>query len=134
MRILATGYNGAPRGLPHCEEAGCLRERNNIPSGERHELCRGLHAEMNAIIQAATYGIEARASTLYTTTFPCSLCAKILINAGVDRIVAQDDYADALSKELLFQADVTVCLFDVERRETVPFPLASAARADRERP
>jgi dCMP deaminase len=133
-RILATGYNGAPRGLPHCEEAGCLRERNNIPSGERHELCRGLHAEMNAIIQAATYGIEARASTLYTTTFPCSLCAKILINAGVDRIVAQDDYADALSKELLLQADVTVCLFDVERQETVPFPLASAARADRERP
>ena len=86
-RILATGYNGAPRGLPHCAETGCLRELRNVPSGERHELCRGLHAEMNALLQAAAYGIRIFGATLYSTNFPCSLCTKMLINCGVRRIV-----------------------------------------------
>lgn len=85
--ILATGYNGAPRGLAHCGEVGCLREQLGVPSGERHELCRGLHAEQNTIIQAAVQGICVAGSTLYCTASPCSLCAKMLINAGVERVV-----------------------------------------------
>lgn len=107
-RILATGYNGAPTGLPHCDEVGCLREQQNVPSGQRHELCRGLHAEMNALLQAATYGIEARGSTLYCTAQPCSLCAKMLINAGIRRIVICDDYPDELSLKLFAEAGIAV--------------------------
>ena len=107
-RILATGYNGAPRGIEHCATRGCLREANNVPSGERHELCRGLHAEMNALLQAAQYGIKAQGATLYSTTYPCSLCAKMLINCGVVRVVAGSDYPDALAKEMLQEAGVPV--------------------------
>ena len=84
-KILATGYNGAPAGLEHCEEAGCLRERFQIPQGERHELCRGTHGEQNAIIQAATFGVSINKATLYTTHFPCILCTKLIINAGIKR-------------------------------------------------
>lgn len=107
-RILATGYNGAPKGLPHCEEVGCLREQYNVPAGERHELCRGLHAEMNALLQAAAYGASTEDSVLYTTAHPCSLCAKMLINANVRRIVMLEDYPDELSKQMLAQAKVKV--------------------------
>ena len=107
-RILATGYNGAPRGLRHCEEVGCLRERDNVPSGERHELCRALHAEMNAFLQAASFGVSTEGATLYATIYPCSLCAKMAINAGVKRIVTMGDYPDALSKEILAEAGVRV--------------------------
>jgi len=121
-RILATGYNGAPRGVTHCLEAGCLRAAHNVPSGERHELCRGLHAEMNVLIQAASHGIRVQDATLYCTTFPCSLCAKMLINGGVKRIVAQSDYADALSKELLAETGVKVELFVGEKHKTTSFP------------
>lgn len=106
-RILATGYNGAPRGITHCSEVGCLRERQGIPSGERHELCRGLHAEMNALLQAATYGIPVEGAAIYTTTHPCILCVKMLINAGVKRVVASSDYGDPLAKEMLKEAGVT---------------------------
>ncbi len=102
--ILATGYNGAPTGLPHCEEVGCLRERRGIPSGERAELCRGLHAEQNAIIQAAVHGVQIRGSTLYSTTQPCILCAKMLINAGVVRIVYQGPYPDELARQMMDEA------------------------------
>ena len=105
-RILATGYNGAPRGLPHCAEVGCLRTDRNVPSGERHELCRGLHAEMNAIIQAAYHGISIRGADLYSTVHPCILCTKMLINAGIQRVVIADDYPDAMAKEMLTQAGV----------------------------
>ena len=122
-RILVTGYNGAPRGVRHCREVGCLRARHNVPSGERHELCRGLHAEMNALIQAATHGVRVQDATLYSTTFPCSLCAKMLINGGVRRIVAQSDYADPLAKELLAEAGVVVELFDLQRHTTTRFGL-----------
>ena len=107
-RILATGYNGAPRGLKHCAEVGCLRESKQVPSGERHELCRGLHAEMNALLQAATHGIRIEGSTLYSTTYPCSLCAKMLINGGIKRVVAGEDYPDEMAKQMLLDAGVIV--------------------------
>lgn len=107
-RILSTGYNGAPTGLPHCADVGCLREKLGIPSGERHEICRGLHAEQNALLQAARYGISLEGSTIYSTTEPCSLCAKMLINAGIRRVVYKEPYPDELSRELLSGAKVQV--------------------------
>ncbi|MDF9407625.1 cytidine/deoxycytidylate deaminase family protein [Pelotomaculum isophthalicicum JI] len=105
-RILASGYNGAPAGLKHCLEIGCLRERLGVPSGERHELCRGLHAEQNAVIQAAVHGIAIRDSVCYVTHQPCLLCAKIMINAGVGKVVFQGDYPDPLAQEVFEEAGV----------------------------
>ena len=81
--VLATGYNGPPAGLPHCDVTGCVRQQQGIPTGERHELCRGIHAEQNAIIQAAFHGVSIRSATLYCTNLPCSICAKMIINAGL---------------------------------------------------
>ncbi|MFH0964851.1 MAG: cytidine/deoxycytidylate deaminase family protein [Planctomycetota bacterium] len=107
-RILASGYNGVPRGLMHCEERGCIREEAQVPSGQRHELCRGLHAEMNAMLQAAVHGVSIAGATLYTTSHPCSLCVKMLINCDVPRIVLAEDYPDDLASELLAEAAVTV--------------------------
>ncbi|HHT9120435.1 MAG TPA: deoxycytidylate deaminase [Candidatus Hypogeohydataceae bacterium YC41] len=107
-RILATGYNGAPKGLAHCLDIGCLREKLGIPPGERQELCRGLHAEMNALLQAASYGTQIEGATLYTTNHPCITCAKMLINCGVRRIVALDDYPDGLAKDILKEAGMKV--------------------------
>ena len=104
--ILATGYNGAPRGLTHCLDIGCLREKENVPSGEKHELCRGLHAEQNAIIQGAYHGIGINGSTLYCTNLPCSICSKMIINAGIIKIVYEDGYPDNLSKEFLEEANI----------------------------
>lgn len=106
--ILATGYNGAPAGLPHCLDIGCYREKQNIPSGERHELCRGLHAEQNAIIQAANHGASLKESTLYTTTHPCIICTKMIINAGIKRVVYQDGYADNLSGAMIEESSIEV--------------------------
>ena len=100
-RLLATGYNGVPSGVTHCEVTGCLREKLNVPSGERHELCRGLHAEQNAIIQAAFHGVSIRDAVLYCTHLPCIICAKMLINAGVRRVVYLEGYADSLAQEML---------------------------------
>jgi len=105
-RILATGYNGAPTGLPHCAEVGCLREKLGIPSGERTEICRGLHAEQNALVQAARYGISLEGSTIYCTTEPCVTCSKMLINAGIRRVVYKEPYADQLGREMLAAAGV----------------------------
>jgi dCMP deaminase len=105
-RILTTGYNGAPRGLPHCLEVGCLREQLGIPSGERQELCRGLHAEQNAIIQAAYYGVSIEGATLYCTHQPCITCAKMLINAGIKRIIFEEPYPDELAEQMLREAKV----------------------------
>jgi dCMP deaminase len=107
-RILATGYNGAPSGLTHCLEAGCLRERNQIPSGERHELCRGLHAEQNVIIQAAFHGIRIQGATLYCTNLPCAICTKMIINAGIQEIIYESGYGDELSMEMLGEARVSI--------------------------
>jgi len=117
-RLLCTGYNGAPSGLRHCAETGCLRQQKGVASGTGWELCRGLHAEMNALLQAATYGIMVRGATIYTTSFPCSLCAKMLINAGVERIVAVGDYPDPLAKEMLSEAGVVVEMFNENTHKT----------------
>ncbi len=110
-RILATGYNGAPAGLAHCAEVGCLREEKHVPSGERHELCRGLHAEQNVIIQAALHGISIREATVYVTNYPCSLCVKMLINAGIREIVYFGDYPDELASEIVKEAGLRVRRF-----------------------
>lgn len=107
-RILATGYNGAPSGIAHCSEVGCLRDQMNVPSGERHELCRGLHAEQNAIIQAAMSGVSIKGSWMYVTHHPCSLCAKMIINAGIKKVIYKGDYPDALAAALLDEAGVDV--------------------------
>lgn len=106
--ILATGYNGTPTGITHCEVTGCLREQLNVPSGERHELCRGLHAEQNAIIQAARHGTDIHGATLYCTNSPCVICSKMLINAGIDQIVYLEGYPDQMSLALLAEAGVQV--------------------------
>ncbi len=105
-RVLATGYNGAPQGLSHCLEIGCLREKEGIPSGERHELCRGIHAEQNVIIQAARYGISIVGSTLYCTNLPCVICTKMLINSGVKKICYWDGYPDKLAFDMLEEAGI----------------------------
>ncbi len=105
-RILATGYNGAPSGIRHCLEVGCLREKLNVPSGQRHELCRGLHAEQNVLIQAAYHGICVANSTLYCTNLPCIICTKMLINAGIKAIYFKEGYADELSRDMLEEAGV----------------------------
>ncbi len=107
-RILTTGYNGAPSGLDHCLDIGCLREKLGIPSGERHELCRGLHAEQNVIIQAAYYGISVKDATLYCTHHPCIICTKMLINAGIKTIYYEVGYPDTLSEQMLKEAKITV--------------------------
>ena len=107
-RILATGYNGAPAGIAHCADTGCLRETMNVASGQRHELCRGIHAEQNAIIQAAYHGVSIQGGTLYCTNLPCSICTKMLINAGIERICYAAGYADELSRGLLDEAGIVV--------------------------
>ncbi|MGI6205846.1 MAG: deoxycytidylate deaminase [Anaerovoracaceae bacterium] len=107
-RILATGYNGAPSGIAHCLETGCLREQLHVPSGERHELCRGIHAEQNAIVQAAYLGVSISGSTLYCTNQPCILCAKMLINANVKRIVILEGYPDQAAADMLAEAGIKV--------------------------
>ncbi len=106
--IIATGYNGAPRGVTHCLDIGCLREKMNIPSGERHEICRGTHAEQNAIIQAALHGVSTLGATLYCTHQPCILCAKMLINAGVEKVLFQGEYPDELALELMNEAGLQI--------------------------
>jgi dCMP deaminase len=105
-RILATGYNGAPRGLPHCSETGCLREEMGIPSGQKQELCRGLHGEQNAIIQAALSGVSIEDSQIYSVTRPCIVCAKMIINAGIKRVVFEEGYPDPLAEQMLNEAGV----------------------------
>lgn len=107
--IIATGYNGAPRGLSHCAElGGCLREQLKVPSGQRHELCRALHAEQNAIIQAATLGQSIEGANIYITHQPCSICSKMIINAGISRIVVNEGYPDELATNLLEEAGIKV--------------------------
>lgn len=107
-RILSTGYNGAPTGIKHCIDIGCLREELNIASGERHELCRGIHAEQNAIIQAALHGVSIKGATLFCTNQPCLICAKMIINAGIIEIYYRDGYADPMAMEMFKEAGVKV--------------------------
>jgi dCMP deaminase len=117
-RILATGYNGAPQGLPHCLDIGCLREKLNIPRGERHELCRGIHAEQNAIIQAATSGTNIEGSILYSTHFPCSLCMKMIINSGIRKIFYLEGYPDDLAKTLSGEANLKMIQLKLSKDES----------------
>ena len=105
--IMATGYNGVPTGITHCAVTGCLRDQLNVPSGERHELCRGLHAEQNAIIQAARHGTNITGSTLYCTDSPCIICSKMLINAGIVDIIFSRGYPDQLSLDMLTEAGIS---------------------------
>ena len=111
-RILTSGYNGAPAGVSHCEEVGCLRQQLNIPSGERHELCRAIHAEQNAIVQAAYTGTSVNGATMYVSLQPCSLCAKLIINAGIIKLVYRGSYPDDLSLSLLNEAGIELVNFD----------------------
>ena len=111
-RILSTGYNGAPSGIRHCNETGCLRETLNVASGENHELCRGIHAEQNAIIQAAYHGVSIKGATLFCTNLPCSICAKMIINAGIKKICYHSGYADTMSEEMLNEAGIDIKKID----------------------
>ncbi len=111
-RILSTGYNGAPRGLEHCLDIGCLRDERRIESGTRHEICRGVHAEQNAIIQCALHGASTEGATLYCTHQPCILCTKIMINAGIRRVVFSEGYPDEESIRYLKMADVEIVHMD----------------------
>lgn len=109
--IIATGYNGAPRGIMHClERGGCIREKMGVPSGERHELCMALHAEQNAVIQAATLGQSIEGGTIYITHQPCVICAKMIINAGIRRIVVREGYPDQLSVNILAEAGLKIVM------------------------
>jgi len=107
-KILATGYNGAPSGMAHCLEVGCVRDQLDVPSGERHELCRGLHAEQNAIIQAAYHGVSIKDATLYCTNLPCVICTKMIINAGIRRVVYEQGYADPLAQQMWEESKTVV--------------------------
>ena len=107
-RVIATGYNGVPKGIRHCEETGCLRQQLNVPSGKMHELCRGLHAEQNAIIQAACMGSSIEGGTLYCTTQPCVICTKMIINAGIKRVVIKESYPDELAQEMAKEAGLVI--------------------------
>lgn len=112
-RILSTGYNGPPRGLRHCDEAGCLREQLGIPSGQRQEICRGLHAEQNAIIQAALHGVSVEGGTIYVTHQPCVTCAKMIINSGIVRAVCVNFYPDELARGMLDEAGVALEVWEI---------------------
>jgi dCMP deaminase len=112
-RILCTGYNGAPSKVPHCRETGCLREQLSVPSGENHELCRGVHAEQNVIIQAAYHGIKVAGSTLYCTNQPCSICSKMIINAGIKRVYYKDGYNDPLTLDMFDKAQVELIRLEI---------------------
>lgn len=109
-RIIATGYNGAPRGISHCLEVGCLREKMGIRSGERYELCRGVHAEQNAIINAAYYGVSTKGAVLYCTNQPCLICARMIINAGIDKVVHRGNFTDDLAVQFMEDAGIELII------------------------
>ncbi len=109
-RIISTGYNGAPRGLRHCLDIGCLRDDEEIPSGQRYELCRGVHAEQNAIINAAYYGVSTKDAVLYCTNQPCIICARMIINAGIIKIIHRGNFHDDLALEFMKEAGIELVL------------------------
>ncbi len=113
-RIIATGYNGAPRGIQHCLEAGCLREKMGIPSGERYELCRGVHAEQNAIINAAYYGVSTKGAVLYCTNQPCLICARMIINAGIIKVVHRGNFDDDFALQFMEEAGIEMRIREKE--------------------
>lgn len=114
-RILTTGYNGAPSGIFNCRDKGvCMRDELGIPSGTQHEKCYAVHAEQNAIIQAAKLGVSVEGATLYCTHQPCTICTKMIINSGISRIVYKYPYPDEFAQELIKQAGVALERFDAE--------------------
>ena len=120
-RIMTTGYNGAPAGVKTCvERKSCLRRELNIPSGTRQEICYAIHAEENAIIQAAKLGVSIDGATLYCTHQPCSVCAKMIINAGIVRVVYREGYPDDFARQLLSEAGVALERFDPSQEEKRP--------------
>jgi len=110
-QILSTGYNGSPSGLQHCDEVGCLRQSLGVPSGERHEICRAVHAEQNALVQAAKHGVAITGADLYTTHQPCVLCTKLLINAGIKRVIYRHSYPDQLAVKMAKEAGLSLVEF-----------------------
>lgn len=137
--VLTTGYNGAPRGLAHAEEVGCLRDQLGVPSGQRHELCRGLHAEQNAILQAARHGISIEGAELYCTTHPCVICLKMILNAGLTHVYYLEGYADAIAQQILVESQFPVIQVDVDGQPVVTqapgprlarLPIVGPSRAD----
>ena len=110
-KVLATGYNGAPKDITHCEVTGCLREEMGVPSGERHEICRGVHAEQNLVAQAALHGVKTEKSTVYCTHQPCIICTKILINAGIKKIYFKNAYSDQFAEKLLEESRIELQKF-----------------------
>uniref|UniRef100_A0A7C4GGZ3 dCMP deaminase family protein n=1 Tax=candidate division WOR-3 bacterium TaxID=2052148 RepID=A0A7C4GGZ3_UNCW3 len=115
-RILCTGYNGPPHGVPHCDAVGCLRTKLKLAAGERIEICRGIHAEQNALVQAAAFGIAVRGATLYCTHEPCITCTKMLLNAGIGLFIVGESYPDTLRQQMLRQACGKLRLLDNTRR------------------
>jgi dCMP deaminase len=113
-RILTTGYNGTPTGIRHCLDRGCLRDELNIPSGQRHELCRGMHAEQNAIVQAASHGVSIESGEIYCTNQPCIICAKMIINAGLKKVIVGNAYPDELATEMFAEAGLKVVTMNPE--------------------
>jgi dCMP deaminase len=118
--VIATGYNGNPKGFAHCEDIGCIREELQVPSGQNHELCTGLHAEQNALLQAARFGQAVEGSTMYTTVFPCVICVKMMVNAGIREVVYEEGYPDPLGAWMLAQSQLAVRRFG--SAEPVPLP------------
>lgn len=118
-RLLSSGYNGAPSGIRHCSEAGCLRERLKVPSGKQHELCRGIHAEQNAIIQAAYHGVSIKGAILFCTNLPCSICAKMIINAGIQKVYYLSGYSDKMSEEMFTEAGIEVVKINTDSKEEI---------------
>ena len=115
-RILSTGYNGAPAGTAHCLDIGCMREAMKIPSGERQELCRGIHVEQNAIVQAARFGVSLFDSEIYVTTQPCITCAKLIVNVGIKKVIYKNPYPDNLALSFFKEAGVEVEVYKGEGR------------------
>ena len=115
--VLATGYNGPPSGTVHCDVVGCIRDELNVPSGERHELCRGLHAEQNAIIQAAVHGVSIRDSVIYITTHPCVVCSKMLMNSQIREVIFAQGYPDELSELMLMESTIKKRRFELPQEE-----------------
>lgn len=115
--VIATGYNGPPAGLANCDIVGCIRDDLDVPSGERHELCRGLHAEQNAIIQAAVHGSSIRDAMIYTTTHPCVVCSKMIINSHIHEIVYAEGYPDELAELMLIESEIKKRQFPLPENE-----------------
>jgi len=116
-QILSTGYNGSPKNIAHCSQTGCLREKLNVPSGEKHELCRGVHAEQNAIIQCAINGSSTKNGVLYCTNQPCSICAKLIINAEIKIVYVAEVYHDKLAEQMFEEAGVELIRYNRETGE-----------------